>query len=1033
MCSSDLKEGDLYFVKNLKELPDLKLYVKISEEQELFQPEQVLVEYCLNDSEKWKVISKESIEWFPLTENQFAAEFLFDGVDGVSGIYKFRVRYENVAGQKLEQFLPESYVLDKVSPEFETVFKSELNEELISSEDGKKLEPYYNPSKEIQWIFQVAEKYLDMEHTKVTVTTVDRNGNLLKEYPVQWEEQAFQVVFHEDGNYRIHVELVDKSGNQTSYEKYFALDYTAPMDAKISYVLENRDVLSRIFHHLTFGYFAKEQVIAQIVVEDLVSGVDNITYTYENVDKGEVFTECVETVENKENKNLYQIDVKLPYSFKGNLKVYSVDKMGNGSQERNDIGIISESENKHLKSSTAAIEINKKGTKYPQYYNEDVPINFIVQDTYSGIQKITYIAGTELQETVSYAEQNDIVTERIEKSYIISAAANQENEIDLGLEFTDNAGHFTIIDKEMLPVIHIDTKKPTIQIHYDNYDVRNEKYYQEERTATVIVTEKNFDPEDVNFFIEGPKTEIGKWSHVGAPGCNGNDDYFNTKHSDHCKWSCNVRFFEDGEYRFGFSSTDLAGNTGAYETVDEFVIDQTRPMIAVLYDNYDVKNECYYKESRTATITIQEKNFSPEDVMILLTTDGERPPIISGWHSNGIIHQSEIVYDFDGTYTFDIAYEDLAGNMAEDYGEELFVLDFIKPEIKISEIGDRSANQDVVAPLISVTDQHYLENSTWFEMIGWYQGMLDVVQNRVLLENGEVIRIQDIPHEAQMDDLYHLNVGAEDLAGNVATATIRFSVNRFGSVYTLDFVTEQLAGEGGVYYTTKEIPISVTETNVDSLVFHEIICSLNGKLQTLQEGQDYQVGEAGDERSWKQYEYQIAASNFAREGHYVLTVYSKDRAGNVSDNHSKGKTIAFAVDKTAPTILVSGIENDGKYREYSREFTIDASDNLALAQVIVHLNENKYIFDHEKLQESNGEISIIVEGKNTWQTLWIEGRDMAGNQESTEKMEFLISENIWVQFYNHKLLFWGCVTGVACCMLGVTVMVIHKRRKEQKS
>ena len=1033
LADAFLKEDKRYFVKNLEELPDLKLCIKVLDEAELFLSDNVLLEYCLNSSEEWNVIKVENIEWTSVAENQFTAEVLFDGTDHAAGIYEFRVSYENVVEEKAEYFLSESYVLDKVSPEFETALISELEEELIFSKDGKRLEPYCNPAKEIQWDFQIIEPYLSMEQTKVKVTTVDRNGKLLKEYPVQWEEQGFRMIFNEDGHYRLQVKLMDKSGNQTTYEKYFALDHTEPMDAKISYVLENGEFLSRVLHQLTFGYFAKEKITAQIKVEDLVSGVDKIVCTYEDVDTGELFTKSMEPMEDEENKNLYQTDIKLPYSFKGNLKVYSVDKMGNGSEERKEIGIIAESENQHLDSSKCDIVLTGKGKKYPQYYNEDVPVKFIVQDTYSGIQTITYTAGSELQETVSYAEENDIVTERIEKTYKIPAAANHANEILLGLEFTDNAGYTTLIDEEKLPVIHIDTRKPIIQISYDNDDVKNEKYYKEERTATVTVTEKNFDPEDIKFYIEGPKVEIGKWSHAGAADCAGNSDCFDTKHSDQCRWICTVRFFEDGEYRFGFSCTDLAGNTASYEKVDEFVVDQTQPIIDVIYDNYDVKNECYYKEPRIATISIKEKNFSAEDVKILLTADGQRQPIVSGWNSNGTTHQAVITYDFDGTFSFDVAYEDLAGNIAEDFVEEVFILDLTKPEIQISEIRDKSANQGVVSPLISVTDQNYLDKSTWYEMIGWYNGMLDVGENRVALENGEVIRVQDISPDKQMDDLYQLTVGAEDLAGNTAKETISFSVNRFGSVYTLDFATEQLAGEGGFYYTTQEIPLVITETNVDTLLFHEMICSLNGKLRTLQEGKDYKVGEAGDETSWKQYEYQIGADNFSAEGHYVLTVYSKDRAGNVSDNHSKGKTIAFAVDKTAPTILVSGIENNGRYKEHSRDLIINVADNLALAKAVVHLNENEYVFDEEMLQESKGKLSITIDGKNTWQTLWVEGKDMAGNKNVSEKVSFLVSENIWVQFYNHKELFWGSVAGFGGCILGIAAIVFYKRSRKQES
>ena len=82
---------------------------------------------------------------------------------------------------------------------------------------------------------------------------------------------------------------------------------------------------------------------------------------------------------------------------------------------------------------------------------------------------------------------------------------------------------------------------------------------------------------------------------------------------------------------------------------------------------------------------------------------------------------------------------------------------------------------------------------------------------------------------------------------------ISFSVNRFGSVYTFDEKTERLAGQQGVYFTKQEQELVITETNVDTLEFQEIVCNHNGQLRTLEEGVDYTVKEDGGFPGWKQY------------------------------------------------------------------------------------------------------------------------------------------------------------------------------------
>ena len=588
-----IKEGEnLYYVKNLKDFPDIKINLKILDEENLISPDTVYLEYRIEGMEEWTFLTDETAEWINSADGQFEITYSFDGIEDITGVYEFRCSYMDIEGQKAVISLPGNYVIDKVAPSFETRFTSKDGEALEFNEDGNSLEPYYNAADEMHWLFQVFEENLDMEQTSVSIIISDRNGQVLKENQIECEDNRFSIILNEDGHYQAKAILTDKSGNQTIYENCFALDSTAPKEANITYYLENGNILSRIFNKITFGYFAKEKLIARIQVEDAVSGVDKITYTYRNVENAETISKSVEALQNEENKNIFQTEVELPYSFKGNLQVYSIDRTGNISEEQKDIGVIAESEDTHVQTSRASIEIPASGTKQNQYFNTDVPVNFFVQDQYSGIQKISYVAGTELQETVFYTEEKEIITEQVEKNYIVSAAANEGNNIRFGLAFTDNAGHTTVFQEEELPVIHIDITKPKIQVVYDNNEVINGKYYNAERTATISVTEKNFDPEDVAFSIEGGEVEIGAW------------------HQEDNQWHCNVRFYRDGEYRFGFSCTDLAGNTGTYERVDEFVIDQTIPTIHVVYDNYDVKNNFYYKTPRTATLIIREKNFS---------------------------------------------------------------------------------------------------------------------------------------------------------------------------------------------------------------------------------------------------------------------------------------------------------------------------------------------------------------------------------------------------------------------------------------
>lgn len=914
---------------------------------------------------------------------------------------------------------PEEEERDNIAPVLEVTYKDENGQILFFNEEGTQLLPYYNPAKEIFAEFKVTEEFLDDEKSVIKVISKDREGNILKEEVALLEEGSGQVVLKEDGHYLIAAYLVDRSENEMHYEKSFALDYTPPKEPVLKYKTENQGLLARIVHQLTFGYFAKEKVTVGILVEDMVSGVKQVTYSYQDVDTEEIITETIMEPEG-------EIEVEIPFSFRGRLWVSSEDYLGNEAEKFTDIGVIAESEGTHEENSAAEIQVLTNHSKTPNYYAGDVDVKFIVRDIYSGIRKVTYLAGKDIQENISYEEENEIVTEEVTKEYKITAEDNQNNEVTVGLEFTDNAGHQSVLEGEELPKIHIDTVAPKIRVEYDNNQAVSERYYQEGRSAAIYVEERNFDPEDVEFYIDGPETEIHDWSHHGGAGCQGSIDPYDTGHSDTCVWKTEVEFKKDGEYRFGFSCTDLAGNYGSYDQTDEFVIDQTNPKIQVEYDNHDVRNELYFNAPRTAKITIKEQNFNPEDVEIYVTAEnkGQRvaTPQISNWISNKEYHQAVIVYDNDGEYFFDISYMDLAGNEAEDYPEDYFIVDLTSPQILIGKIENKSANNGEVAPVMMITDTNYMEGSTWMELIGWQKGLMDVEKTAENLQDGIIIKMDDFEHTKEMDDLYRLTVGAEDLAGNAAKVQIRFSVNRFGSVYTLDNVTEKLAGEQGTYYTNKEKRIEITETNVDTLVFKEIVCSLNGKLKVLKESVDYTVEENGDDTSWKQYRYVIYPDNFAEEGHYTVTIYSEDRANNVSDNQSKGKSISFAVDKTAPDIIISGIDQDGRYKENSREIMVDVQDNLGVEKLTIFLNDEVTVYDTKTLYEADGKIKITIKGNNQWQTLKAVAKDCTGNEVSTEEVTFLVTPNVLVQIYNHKPLFYGSLTLAGLGLL----IVLHK-------
>lgn len=570
----------------------------------------------------------------------------------------------------------------------------------------------------------------------------------------------------------------------------------------------------------------------------------------------------------------------------------------------------------------------------------------------------------------------------------------------------------------------IDKTAPAVAITYDT-TVEN-GYYNTNRTATVTVTDQNFNEQAIEYVITstGMQPALTGWSHGAGSGCDG------TNHVKSCRWSCQAVFSEDADYTFTFNCVDKAGNASAPVEEQAFTIDQTLPVIQVGYDNNDSLNGYYFKEGRTATVTITEHNFNSSDVNLVISSpDGEVHNPTAWRNSTADVYVCEIPYDADGDYSFDISYTDLAGNTAEAYAGDQFVIDLTAPELEISGVEDKSANNGVVAPVVSFSDKNYDAEEVTVTITGVNNGRTALEYAVTTNADGQTLEFMDFSHTQEMDDLYTLEAVITDKAGNSTEGSILFSVNRFGSVYIFSEDTQAVLDR---FYTNQGPELTITEINVDTLEHQEISYSCDGNVVVLNQGTDYTVQESGSEYEWKQYTYEIAGSNFDAEGVYAVTIQSVDRAANDMTNRLKEKSIEFTVDKTAPSVVLGGIENGGSYAETSRVLTIDAVDNIYLESVEIYLNEELAAsFDEDTLAEYHGQVSYEVQEAGSVQTLYIIARDAAGNEMQTDLIRFLISSNVLIRWFYNRPLFFGSIAGVLAVAGGCFFLVFKRRKKKE--
>lgn len=949
----------------------------------------------------------------------------------------------------------------------------------------------YNSVENLEMLLTLSEMNLDRDETIIKISAQDINGKPVQvkelkdfvyhsgsgEYVATWEElleiattipgypdaaeiQTLKLKLSAEANYRVFVEMVDKVWKKTTYENAYCIDRIPPSitvvtkdgqrftdavkvqcglldfsESDITYTVVDGGVIDRIIDKLTFGYFSKSKLSVEVKVHDQISGVAHLVPTCINEGNKITSYKLSKQMSIKEDKSTVKYEIELPIDFKGTVQMHGIDYAENEAKDTGAIGMIVESEKQHEKYAKSFIEVETPYSKTPNYYAGDVDIKYYVEDQYSGLCMVNYQAG-EYNETIVYPAGEELCTETLKK-HKIAAKENNTNHVNLAVDFYDNAGHEQKLAKENIPTVHIDQTSPKIQVVYDNMEVENEKYYKEDRIATVIIEERNFDPKDTNLYITGPSAEITVWKHEPGNECKGNEHPSDTNHKEDCKWVAKIHFSEDGEYTFTCDTTDLAGNQSTYGKTDDFIIDKTFPEMSVNYDNNNVKNEYYYKAPRTATIEIKEHNFKESDVNIQMTARNDEKilavPKIGAWSSEGDIHRTTIVYDYDAQFEFEIDYTDLAGNKGEKYGKDSFIVDLTAPEIEILDILDCSANNGIVAPRIQAYDLNHDPEGMVLNMTGYKNGSVKIKHSKNKIYQGTELKLEDFAYLPELDDMYTLHAMVCDLAGNFSEKTVRFSVNRFGSVFTFDEKTEALVGYKGAYYTKEEPEIVVYETNVDTLKFWEITLNLNGKLKNLIEDKDFKVYENGNHESWKQYTYQIGKENFLEEGIYILTIYSEDRAKNLSDNDSKGKKLEFVVDKTAPSVLVTGIENGKQYRELSKEITIDVEDNVCIETMEVLLNGEKTNYNSIEIAKMNGRITYLLESNNDWQNLQVTAYDAAGNVAHSEVFKVLITPNIFVQMYRNTPVFYMSLGTLVILLDGMIDFWRKKQETEEDS
>lgn len=952
---------------------------------------------------------------------------------------------------------------------------------------------YFNAARTATIVITERTEHFDVQAATngITIFAVDARGNAIEEaYQISdWETvegktpdsatHTATISFMKDANYQWTITYTDKADNENSdiltgnaiAPFVFTVDTVKPESMVRAISAEGRNVEWSILRNdIRFGFWSKEKIVIIGATDDVTSDPTQIITQYykvsgENAQNPLTEIDLEKIVEWQTISLQSGITIEEDEQFVVYLKM--TDLAGNVTYVCTD-GLIVDHNSPMLETIAPEITITPE-QPINDIYSSDVKVDIkitdpLVNETYSGLKTLNYKVfnmGEVTQEGVLFdfeieqPTQEELV-QTWEGEIVVNSVLNNSNDVSILVYAEDNS----LNSAEDSVDIKIDITAPTIEVSYTNNEVENEVYFKEDRAAVIVVTERNFDVDAVVVTITNTDEAIpnvGSWEKAeGSQNGNGDDT----------TWTATVLFDTDGDYTFDIECKDLAGNLseeasyGLSVAATEFTIDKTLPVISVNYDNNNVQNDNYFNETRTATITIIEHNFSEENVIFTQSSalNGE---IISNpsasWQEDGDIHIATIVYNQDGDYTFDISMQDLALNENEEvsYGTSVaateFTIDQTIEKPIISGIENGKAYKGDISIDIEFSDINYASQE-----IHLYRTRKEEVEKEVTDEFIKALTEQmqgsssfdnQIEKIQENDGIYRLYVKVQDKAGNEEEEEVIFTVNRFGSVYEYNDYLISLIENGGAYKQKIEEDLIITEYNADRLLEDslniEITC--DGKpienisysmSPTLNEF--VEIGESG----WFQYEYIIKKENFSSDGVYKIFISSEDATGNFPENTNyEDLGILFRVDSRAPEITsIVGLENS-IVNDTKIEVRYSVYDTIGLKALKIYLDGNvlQEVTDFtEDVNNYSG--SFVINESTSAQSVRFFVEDMAGNITDTNAEDFesvyafvktvTVTTNAFVRWYADKQLFYGTIAGVAMLIGTVTVGVGLKKRKK---
>ena len=548
--------------------------------------------------------------------------------------------YQDRSGNEMKYkdgYISNIITVDTTAPELKVTYD---NNDVIINAD----EDYYQADRTAT--VQVTDRNFRPSEVVFKVEAKNIKGEVVKEYQNlnSWDDWSLvegttdtweaEVSFNVDARYHVTFDYTDLAGHELTknWDEKFVVDKTKP-EISVKYSNEVK-TWKKVLNAITFGYYTYQADLkVTLTAKDETAGVDYIEWAYNQE-------------ENTSKINKDKIEEKVLHD---ELK-FSDDK------------------------STATTTFTLTASETEQFRG-----------------------------SMSYS-----VTDKANRS-------KSEKEDDI-IRIVDNIApivdiSYTPVDKKTVlkSMVEKDTDskitRATVEKEKVNDDTRF--IYDGAVKATIKVKEANFFEKDASVTLTRDGKELYSGPVTKAKSEKGSYSISEWKTAGQDTVSCEITFEKDGDYQLKMDYSDSSDNEMSY-TSDEYenkegtkeytsniiTVDTVKPQVKVSYDNNSAKNGNYYKNNRTATIRVTERNFRPNEVnfsVISKNVQGKNVNYkyskLQDWNDwklvdkKNSVWEAEVPFNVDARYDVSFKYTDLAGHNLEKDFADAFIVDKEAPNL----------------------------------------------------------------------------------------------------------------------------------------------------------------------------------------------------------------------------------------------------------------------------------------------------------------------------------------------------------------